>query len=90
VLQPFTVYEIMQVDGPRIPGIVFFCVSSENSTENINLNPREFSEYKWVTENQCKGFNMIPGIQNQAKQAFALAKQYFEEGKSEAINAHKT
>jgi len=78
ILQPFTTYEIIRPDGPKIPGIVFFCVSIENGKENIQLNEAELCEYRWITEEQCRDFNMIPGMQNEAQEAFVLARQHYK------------
>jgi len=77
IIRPFAAYEITRSDGPKIPGIVFFCVSVENGRENITINKREFSESQWVSEAQCKTYNLISGIQKQAEEAFVLAKNHF-------------
>jgi len=77
IVQPLLAYEILMPDSPKIPGIKFLCTSVDNGKENIVLDERELSDAKWVTLSQCKSLRMIPGVPEQAKVAFALARQIF-------------
>ncbi|MBU0894826.1 MAG: NUDIX domain-containing protein [Nanoarchaeota archaeon] len=70
VLSPIFSYEILRPNGPKIPGIKFLCKSIDNGNEDIILNKREFSEYKWVSERQCLKLNLITGVISQTKAAF--------------------
>lgn len=77
VLFPISTYEIVRPTGPKIPGVKLLCRSSDNGEEEITLNTREFSEYRWVNEASCMKLSLISGVRADVKQAFAQAKNLF-------------
>jgi len=91
ILYPLVVYEIHRERGPKIPGLKFLCVSTDNGNEQVALNHREFSECKWVAEREFKHLRTIPGVQEVAKLAFAGAKRHFIRPRQvpERIGFHK-
>lgn len=74
IIGPIFTYEIIRPNKPKIPGIKFLCRSIDNGKEEVLLNKREFSEYKWITETQCRRLRMITGVQRQIEIAFSHIK----------------
>jgi 8-oxo-dGTP pyrophosphatase MutT (NUDIX family) len=67
------VYKI-QTAGKIIPGIRFIA-KPINENQDVILNPDEFVEYKWITEDELNRYNFIPTLKEDVKKALELYKK---------------
>jgi len=77
ILTIVSTYEILtpKLSQMKIPGLKFLCTpASEKSAEGVKINPKEFSEYKWITEHEIDQFEFIRGV----KKDMVAALEYYK------------
>lgn len=79
VASVFTTYEIIRPRKPKIPGVKFLAFV-KNAEDEVVMNRREFCEWKWVTEAECRRLQMIPGVIADARAAFKVARDMAPKG----------
>jgi 8-oxo-dGTP pyrophosphatase MutT (NUDIX family) len=76
ILSPISTYQILapQLPQSKIPGIVFLCELKGYVDSDVRLNKKEFSEYKWIEEQEVGRVDFIDGIEKQINDALKIYK----------------
>jgi 8-oxo-dGTP pyrophosphatase MutT (NUDIX family)/DNA-binding transcriptional regulator YiaG len=80
ILSILRTYEILtpQLLQRKIPGIVFLCELENYINERgIQLNRKEFSEYKWIKANEVIKMDFIEGVKKDIKIALKIYKSLY-------------
>ncbi|HAX91461.1 MAG TPA: hypothetical protein DCY07_04540 [Rhodospirillaceae bacterium] len=72
VLFPYGDYVIPTEDGV-IPGIKFVC--SVDGTQDVVLDPKEFTDYAWVSEDELDEYDFIPGLEEDIAESFRILEE---------------
>lgn len=75
----FGTYEIITPDleQKKIPGIKFVCFFDEYvNKQGPQINPKEFTEWKWQSINNLSGIDFIPGMQEEVRTAWEFYSKY--------------
>lgn len=79
----FGTYEIMtpQLSQKKIPGVKFVCFwHGYSNGEEPQVDPEDFSEWKWQSINELNGIEFIPGI----KEEISVAWEFYSNNKGMA------
>jgi 8-oxo-dGTP diphosphatase len=80
ILTIIATYEILTPKLPqkKIPGLKFLCTpANDKIAEGIKINPKEFSEHKWITEYEIDQFDFIRGVKKDILKALEYYKSQF-------------
>ena len=72
---PFTVYEVFVPDyvQKKIPGVKFYCfLDSYVNGSSPQIDPKDFSEFRWVGVEELYNYEFIPGMDNDIRNAVKL------------------
>ena len=83
----FVTYEILRPRGPKIPGLKYLCLY-DNGPTAIELDPREFMQFRWVSEREARRLKMIGGMRADLRDAFATIRSVFRQSRATTGTAH--
>lgn len=70
---PIGIYEI-KIGKVVIPGLRFIC-RLRDERQTINAYPEEFTEFKWISEDEIDSYDFVPGLKDDLKKAMNLYKK---------------
>ncbi len=77
ILAVIGTYEIVSRKLPqrKIPGVKFLCELQDGVTnQKIKISQKEFSEYKWIKENEVAKIDFISGVKKDISDAIRIYK----------------